>query len=102
MKKLILILMLAMSSMTFASLQDINDYEGYDIGTAPDVIIPSEIAGGMVLVGGALTVGGIAAATMLVVPETWIPAVVTTIAIGATAAISGIALGGISGIGDIF
>jgi hypothetical protein len=56
----------------------------------------------MVLVGGALTVGGIAAATMLVVPETWIPAVVTTIAIGATAAISGVALGGISGIGDIF
>lgn len=102
MKKLILILMLAMSSMTFATLQDINDYEGYDLGSAPEVLIPSEAAGGMVIVGGALAVGGIAAATMLVVPETWIPAVVTTIAIGATAAISGVALGGISGIGDIF
>ena len=62
--------MLAMSSMTFATLQDISDYEGYDMGTAPEVIIPSEIAGSMVLVGCAFTVGGIAAAPMLVVPET--------------------------------
>jgi hypothetical protein len=45
MKKLILILMLSMSSMTFATLQDISDYEGYDMSTAPAVIIPSEAAG---------------------------------------------------------
>jgi hypothetical protein len=35
-------------------LQDISDYEGYDMSTAPAVIIPSEAAGGMVIVGGAL------------------------------------------------
>jgi hypothetical protein len=98
-KKLILILMIAISNMTFASLQDVNDY---DVGEAPEVLIPQAIAGGLVLTGGAVAIGGIGIATMMVVPEFWMPAVIATIAVGATAAIAGVALGGVDGIPRIF
>ena len=39
---------------------------------------------------------------MMVVPEFWMPAVISTIAVGATAAIAGVALGGVDGIPRIF
>lgn len=42
MKKLILVLIISMSSITFASLEGINDYEE----EGPEVVIPRAIAGG--------------------------------------------------------
>ena len=88
--------MLAISSMTFADT---------NIDDSPELFIPLEVAGGLVIVGGATVVGAIGVSAMMsasrLAPKGLVPLAVGAITIGATAAITGLALGGIGGLSKI-